>query len=236
MIQDRAFLLHKKPFREDELLVDMFSLQHGHIRGLWRMRKNHRKAGFFITPFCVCSAVWSADSSLKRLRHLEPEPGQHFALNDKAQLYGLYVNELIYRTLPLDLPEVAVFDQYLNTMAHLESAPAQAVCRMEMTVIDALGLSPDYHCDTSGDPVARQKYYQLADYGFAPYSGTVVDSDMVFSGEVLQAVGHDDLRQPAIVSAARRINERVLMQVLDGQKLKTRWLLKTIQNKQRKHR
>ena len=99
--QEPAYVIHRRPWRESSLLVDLFTLNHGRISLIARGASGPRsplKAQ--LQPFQPLLVDWRGRSDLKTLIQLEVR--QAAALHQTRSLYsGLYLNELLQRVLPV---------------------------------------------------------------------------------------------------------------------------------------
>jgi len=100
MQQEPAYVLHRRPWRETSLMVDVFSLNAGRVTVIARggnSAKSPLKAQ--LQPFQPLLLDWTGRSDLKTLTQADVRSGP--TLKRTLSLYsGLYVNELLQRLLP----------------------------------------------------------------------------------------------------------------------------------------
>ncbi len=115
-----AFLLHKRPYRETSALVELLTLGHGRVRAVAQgVQRPGSRSRAQLQPFAPLHVTWVGEGELKRLRLMESR-GAAALLVGEGLLCGLYANELLTRTLPVELPVADVFAFYT---ALLEALP-----------------------------------------------------------------------------------------------------------------
>ena len=117
--QAPAYVIHRRPWRETALLVDLFTLNHGRISLVARganSAKSPLKAQ--LQPFQPLLVDWTGRSDLKTLVQLEVRSAP--LLRQTLSLYsGLYINELLQRVLPVADPYPTLFASYIDTLQAL---------------------------------------------------------------------------------------------------------------------
>ena len=100
-IQDeRAFVLHRYPYSETSVLLEVFTLVYGRMGLIARgVRQSGRAfAGAHLRPFQPLLLSWSARGELGTLTHADA-PEAAIDLKGDAVWCGFYVNELVLRLL-----------------------------------------------------------------------------------------------------------------------------------------
>ena len=141
--QEPAFALHRRPYRENHYLIDIFALNLGLFRIAARIQntKTHRKTNNY-SPFLLLhisgqrkgelASVWQAEVQCD----FTPKPAQ--------LLNAHYLNEIVLGLLPPDEPAPAVFQQYLLS---LQQTDGLALRQFEHTLLTHLGLLPEIEQD-----------------------------------------------------------------------------------------
>ena len=124
--QEPAFALHRKPYKENNYLIDIFSLNFGLFRASARIqqKKTHRKTNNY-APFLLLQIS-----------------GQR-----KGELAGLWQAEVQYDFTPR--PARLLHAHYLNEilLGLLQGVAAPALRQFEYTLLTYLGLLPEVaHC------------------------------------------------------------------------------------------
>ncbi|GAB4289370.1 MAG: DNA repair protein RecO [Methylophaga sp.] len=157
-----AFVLHHRPYRETSLLVDALSREYGRVslvaRGHRQQSKRRRNVIQLFQPLWLS---WYGRSDLFTLDQVEAlEAG--YRLIGSASLCGLYMNELLYKLLPLHAPEPALFDAYQQALSQLQdNGHQQIVLRLfEKRLLNQLGYGLQLEFDVdSGQPLEDELYY-----------------------------------------------------------------------------
>ena len=99
-LQEPAYVLHRRPWRETSLMVDLFALNHGRMTVIARganSAKSPLKAQ--LQPFQPLVVDWAGRGDLKTLTQVDVRTGP--TITRTVSLYsGLYLNELLQRVLP----------------------------------------------------------------------------------------------------------------------------------------
>ncbi|MFT4768876.1 MAG: DNA repair protein RecO (recombination protein O), partial [Glaciecola sp.] len=96
-----CYLLHRRPFRDNSELLDVFSVEHGRLgliaRGLSRRRRGG-PLGAILQPFRPLLLSFSGKGELLTLTGAE-SGGELPPLHGEALLSAFYLNELLLRLL-----------------------------------------------------------------------------------------------------------------------------------------
>lgn len=222
-VEDQTCLvLHRRPFRESSLLVELFSAVNGRVGLVARAARRPRSPWRgLVEPFRLLQAGWVRRGELGTLSALEPLD-RGYALAGKALWCGLYANELLVRLLTRDLPAPALFDDYRRLLSALErpSGHSRALRRFEMTLLKELGVAPELdRVAETGQPVDPLGYYRID-----PVAGPVAVSGpgrAAFSGRVLLALVESVDFDGELARETRRLMRGLLDYHLDGRPLNT---------------
>ncbi|MCC2617787.1 DNA repair protein RecO [Aestuariibacter halophilus] len=219
-----AWVLHRRPYRETSLLVDLFSRQWGKMtlvcKGV-RGSKSDKKS--LLQPFQPLSVNLYGRHELKNLRSVE-SLGPRLALREQALFCGMYMNELLNRVLLPQVAQDALYAQYEHSLLSLaQSAPLQPLLReFEWVLLEDLGYGFDWQHDaetgTEIDP--GQTYTYMAQQGFV-VAGTGAHAR--WQGQLLLDVaerrwGPDSLR------CAKQVMRLALHPLIGDKPLKSREL------------
>lgn len=226
--QEPAYVIHRRPWRETALLVDLFTLNHGRMSLVARganSAKSPLKAQ--LQPFQPLLVDWTGRSDLKTLVQLEVRSAP--LLKQTQALYsGLYINELLQRVLPVADPHPVLFSSYIDTLQSLTGLEDRndlepVLRRFEREFCAAMGydFAWDQATDT-GRPVTRE-----AVYGYDPARGIVsaasVDARLTrLPGEVLMALAAGDYTSEASRRIAKRVMRVLVDYLLQGKPLHSR--------------
>ncbi len=224
-----AFLLHKRPYRETSALVELLTLEHGRVRAVAQgvQRPGSRSRGR-LQPFTPLHLTWVGEGELKRLRLMESR-GSAALLVGEGLLCGLYANELLTRTLPVELPVAEVFAFY---GALLEALPrpegrAGALRRLEVALLEALDAAPRF-TEPDGRELDPHCHYRfdLATRAFVP-------GEPGIDGRTLRLLAGGDWARPGLAGPAKAITRAALAPLLGTRPLRSRELMRQLA--QRRH-
>ncbi|GAL13113.1 DNA recombination and repair protein RecO [Vibrio astriarenae] len=192
----RCFVLHRRPYSESSLILDVFSEEHGRItlmsKGARSKRSNLKGA---LQPFTPLLLKWSGKGSMKTLRQAEPI-SLGLPLTGINLYSAMYVNELVGRVLAPEVAVPALFHDYLHALTELAQAdnPEPALRRFELALLSAMGYGVDFmHCAGTGEPVDPDMTYRYREEkGFI---ASVRRDNLTFLGNELIAISERRLRQ-----------------------------------------
>ncbi len=171
-----AFVLHRYPWSESSLVLEVFTRHHGRIalmaRGARRPTSNFRPV---LLPLQPLRLDFGGESEVRSLKGAD-WVGGHVMPRGEALLSGYYLNELLMRLLARDDPHPALFDLYRQTVHVLatDTAPAMtSVLRaFELVLLRDIGLLPalDQQTLTLQPLVAEQVYALSAEGGLRQVS------------------------------------------------------------------
>ncbi|MFB2704078.1 DNA repair protein RecO [Marinobacter shengliensis] len=226
--QEPAYVIHRRPWRETALLVDLFTLNHGRMSLVARganSAKSPLKAQ--LQPFQPLMVDWTGKSDLKTLVQLEVRSAP--LLSQTRALYsGLYINEVLQRILPVADPHPTLFASYIESLQALAALAAKTdvepiLRHFERAFAGALGY--DFAWDEATDtglPVVAGGYY-----GYDPVQGIVSASAtgvrlQQIPGEALLALADGDFTGELPRRTAKRIMRVLVDYLLQGKPLHSR--------------
>jgi DNA repair protein RecO (recombination protein O) len=243
-------VVHARPYRDKDFLVDLFTRKRGRFRGVlrgFRSLKGGKAAR--VQPGQSISVAWSGRNELKTITALEGE-GQHRHYDSSALLSLLYLNELLYRLLADADPYPLLFDAYgqcLNSLCHAHSLNGQATLlrTFEFRLLSELGYGIDLHREQDGQtPLCEQSWYRFdPEQGFIR-NDTVMDTAGVrssapapadvselnhglFSGSVLARMRKSPVDDEQCLHAARLITRSAIRALLGKRGLGAHAMLKS---------
>jgi len=170
-VEQQAFVLHSRPFKENQQLVELLTENEGKVSALVYVGQSKRsiKKGM-IQPFLPLKFTFKDnDSSLKRITDIEAI-STSYPLRKNGLYSGFYINELLVRLLNNDIVCEDLFKQYQLTLVSLsENLPiAPQLRQFELCLLAELGLSFDFSpvLDDIDDSIAG--FYYIAEQGFEP--------------------------------------------------------------------
>ncbi len=209
IVNEPAYVLHARAYRETSAIIDLLTLQHGRVSVVARGVRRSRGGGQ-PHPFGRLLVGCSGRSQLLTLTGFDSI--SHRWLTGDALYAGLYLNELLLRLLRDDDPHPVLFAGYERTLDELTVGTGEAALRMfERLVLKECGYEVTFGVDAeSGEPVRAQLSYRFVpDVGFHAVN-EAVDDRLVFAGATLRAIAADDYADAGVRRSAKQIMRRAL--------------------------
>ncbi|PMH43847.1 DNA repair protein RecO [Vibrio sp. 10N.286.49.B3] len=221
----RCFVLHRRPYSESSLILDVFSEEYGRItlmsKGA-RGKRSHLKG--VLQPFTPLLLKWSGKGAMKTLRQAEPI-SLGLPLSGINLFSGMYVNELTARILAPEVSVPALFHDYLHAITELahNNNPEPALRRFELALLSVLGYGVDFlHCAGTGEAVEGTMTYRYREQkGFI---ASVRQDNLTFMGDELIAISERRFQTKEQLRAAKRFTRIALKPYLGSKPLKSREL------------
>ena len=114
--QDRAFVLHTRRYRENSLLVEALTREHGRVGLVARAGSGRRRAAKeALQAFRPLLMLWQGRGELQSLTHWEATDTWPPLHGDRL-LSGLYLNELVIRLAGRGEGDPRLFERYAATL------------------------------------------------------------------------------------------------------------------------
>lgn len=236
-----CFILHRRPFRESSLIIDIVAAGMGLLSVVLRGAQAGGKGKSSINsalaqPFRPLLMTITGNGEMKNAYSIE-QNGAIVGLQDKYLYSGFYVNELICRLCPKNIETEELFELYAETLSGLhqcqeknvENADLERVLRrFELELLVQLGFGIDcFYTGITSDAIEPSNYYYYdSEHGFgvAEFDEYYPINAASYKGEDLLAIGNLDFSQPSTLKAAKRLCRMIFAKHLDGQPLKSREL------------
>lgn len=225
-----AFVLHRRPFRESSALVDLLTRDFGRVAGVLRGARRARCA-HGIEPFGEIAVDWRGRGELATILRVEPAAPAARLAGD-ALFAGLYVNELLVKTLAREEPVSALFRDYRALLARIgANGDLEPTLRaFERRLLEELGYALDFVVDIeTGRPIDCARNYAPVDgEGFREVDAarSAAGGEWILSGRQIAAIGAQDFSCESVRRAAKRIFGRALERRLGGRSLAARTLFR----------
>lgn len=221
---ENAYIVHRRPYRETSLLLDVFSSEYGKISLIAKgIRKQKSWMVGILQPFKLLRLSWIGRSDLHLLTGAElvlPD----INLQGKPLFCGFYVNELVNLFLHRHDPHPELFAFYSATLLTLaESNDVEKALRyFELTLMDQVGygLQLDYEVRTGAEINAKDQYR------YAIGQGPILacsDIDTIHGATLIEMRQRKLQNQTALIES-KRLMRKVIDFHLDGKVLKSRSL------------
>jgi Recombinational DNA repair protein (RecF pathway) len=144
----------------------------------------------------------------------------HHPLAGQSLFSGLYLNELLLRLLPREVPAPELYSAYGETLLALGLAPRAEpliLRRFEWACLEALGVAFSLREDVLGEPLVPTRRYDLdPGRGLYALSGGV---DAGWSGAHLIGLAEEAFDDPAVRRPAQALMQKALAPHLGGRPL-----------------
>ena len=159
-----AIVLHARRWREQSLLLDLFTHEHGRVgavaHGVQGAKKHTLRAA--LQPLQRIRADYVQRGELAQLTHAEAG-GDAPALSGDALLAGFYLSELVLRLLPRHDAHPRLFLRFAAALDELAATEplAWTLRRFERDLLDELGYALDLHRDAEDAPLDANARYRM---------------------------------------------------------------------------
>ncbi|MCY4052236.1 MAG: DNA repair protein RecO [Gammaproteobacteria bacterium] len=221
--QQSGFILHRRPYSESSLLVDVFTRGYGRLTLIAKgsRRNKQRSVGLFI-PFKPLLLSWSGKGNLPVLTGIE---SSRFAvdLSASARSCAYYQNELLLKLLHRFDSNEKLFDHYRDSLVALEEGinPHLVLRIFEKYLLREIGFGLILdHDASSGEAINEDAYYD-----YVPEKGPVYThfpSVASISGKTLKALNDDNFESHEQLHEAMRLTRKLIDRQLNGEVLRTR--------------
>ena len=235
-----AWVLSRQSYGDSGMLVEFFSAELGRcgavVRGAHR-RKRGGSLASLLQPFHPLLITFVGRSELKTLRSAEA-PRLGYPLRGDALMSGLYLNELLVRSLPRMDVSPSLFLAYGQAIESLhEGVGEESLRRFELVLLSELGYSVAWDSDEQREPIRAEVHYRFeVDRGFCVEDSAAApsQSDQLLLGahiirlgqwwEGADALGIDEL------SLLKGITRAAVSQLTGGRVIRTREVLKDLKS------
>ena len=220
-----AFLIHRRAYRDNSLLLDFLTLGHGKIRLIGR---GVRQAKANIQMFQHLRISYAGKGELKTLTHWEVDDAPR-QIKGESLILCMYVNELITRLIHEHDPHPQIFElyqQFVTQMNGLDQPHQYWLLRIfENNLLSELGYGLDCATDLNGDEIQINK-----NYNYQPQLGFSQQADGKISGNLLNLLLSeclDKIPNEQQLKACRNLNRQRLNVLLGNKPLRSRELFFT---------
>lgn len=216
-----AYCLHRINYSESSYILDCFSKDYGRLSLIVKGGKKRKNQADF-QLFQLLSINFTGKSDLKTLMQLECRP---FSLTPKANVAGMYANELLINLMPKHQPNSDVFFSYQRLLLKLSDDDLEEPLRMfEYDLLATLGVLADFttDCRTQDDIQQDLSYQYHPQQGFFYVSGR-----KGYLGKDILAIAQNNYDKLNL-NTAKHIMRQTIEWQLNGKELKTRTLFKQL--------
>lgn len=239
-VNDLAYVLHRRPYRDTSYLVDFFTQHHGIITAVCRgVRQNKKKQSLeSFVPFWIEYRESNSHGNLVSLYQFEPDVSSDYRsvlLKGNVLYCGLYLNELLLKLLGHNDPYSPVFLAYQKALAALSQAESKEIIEQTLRQFEwhllkeiGYGIFSETEVDTHKPIMEDKYYYYSAGVGFSAAKDSMTERAWLFEGKVILAMSREDFTSLDTLKEAKRLIRLTLNVLLgNGGKLKSRELFQT---------
>lgn len=215
-----ALVLHRRPWQESSLLLDVFTRDFGVVKICARGVRGKKRSQWSSCLQNFVPLVVQCKTKGEWWHLVEVDPaGAPITLRNDAQLCAHYCTELLLRLLQPHDPHPFIFQHYLSTLLLLSDGQdnASALRQFEWDMLSELGYGMALQFDHAGDVIDAKKMYRFHDQGLWP---VVLPTEYDFSGHDLLQLADKNWSQAAV--SAKRLLRLMLQPHLGSEPLRTR--------------
>ncbi|GAB4391449.1 MAG: DNA repair protein RecO [Gammaproteobacteria bacterium] len=230
----QAYVLHTRAYRNSSLIVELFSRDFGRVTVVAKGAKQLRSpVRGLMQPFMPLLLSWTGKHELMTLCSAENN-GSPYYLSGLNLLSGLYLNELLLRTMQPADAYPNVYDHYVQVLQVLHAprkCSNEQVLRslriFEKMLLSELGygLQLEYEA-LSTEPIRDELFYRFEPgTGFIKTDCQDQHNYLVVMGSSINELAQNSLSTMCALRDSKRILRTALQTLLGNTPLKTRQLL-----------
>ena len=210
------FILHRKKFKDNSYIVDIFSKKYGKIKAISRSISKQKK--HLMQPFVPAYGSWTQKSDLATLNTIEPNGNSH-DFQPKALMSAFYLNEILMRAITAGDPHPQLFDNYATALTNLATTPniAASLRTFEKQLLEEAGYGINFDALKS----------DAAWYDFNSKNGLTpvyTSTENSFAAAMLKNLDADSLTESSELRECKRLMQIALEPILKGKELKSKML------------
>ena len=215
-----AYLIHRRAYQDNSLLLDFLTLEHGRIR---LVARGSRQSKTKLQMFMQLRISYSGRGELKTLTNWEVSDTPR-VLTGEALILGVYINELVERLLHENEAHEQLFLAYqyfVEKLPNLSSHEQHWQLRLfENQVLESLGYGLDFAYDYQGQFVNGEKLYHYHEQlGFQQSASGIIPGELL-----LQLAEQSEAPDLAQLKICRNLNRQRLQPLLGDKPLYSREL------------
>lgn len=218
-----AFLLHSRPYKEHQLLLDFITENDGKVSAITftgNSIKTSKKA--ILQPFSPLNISYKGSSNLKKLL-LAESASKSYSFQGNYLYSGFYLNELMVRLLGELIPCQQLYFQYQKSLLALNSQHSiEIVLRnFEMVLLEELGQTIDF---SEVSATGTSHYYYIAEQGFIPAINKMAQP--CYDKEHLMAIAIQDFSNKEVLYSFKLLMRQIMAPILGNKPLNSRKLFR----------
>ena len=216
-----AFLLHSRPYKEHQLLLDLLTEHDGKVSAIifsGNSIKSNKKA--ILQPFSPLNVAYKGTTALKKITLVEAA-GKSYAFQGNFLYSGFYLNELMVRLLGELIPCSELFSQYKTSLTQLNTKQnIEIVLRnFEMVLLQELGQTIDF---SEIEQQPESHFYYITEQGFIPAINKL--SQPCYDKQHLLAIAEQNLSSKDVLYSFKLLMRQIMTPLLGNKPLHSRKL------------
>lgn len=219
-LEQNAFLLHSRPFRDNQVIAEFLTEFHGKISAIVYISnspKSSKKA--LLQPFIPLTIVLKGKNNLKTLSRIDAR-GKSFLLNGDYLYSGFYLNELQVKLLGEHIACEPLYHLYAQSLQALaQKMTIEPILRtFENTLLDELGMMIDYSSVIDSED---EFFHYIHEQGF-----TVAEKATQYSYKKshLLFIAEQNITDGDVAKTYKQLMRQIINQLLGGKPLNSRKL------------
>lgn len=225
-----AYVLHRRPYRETSLLLELFTSEHGRLSAVAKgVRQSRSSTPGLLQPFIPLLVSWTGKHELMTLTHVESR-AEVTSLKGECLFAGFYLNELLLNLLQKWDAHPNLYSLYEKTIIALQKTVLEekTLRVFEKKLLEELG----YGLLSKSDAALHNTFVPDRHYRFVIDQGFILSEVRdptqlpvdVFSGSSLLAIAREEWQDDNTLQVAKRLTRLVLGPLLGNRPLYSRKL------------
>lgn len=229
-----AWVVHRRPYRDTSLLLELMTEQHGRIGAVARGARGQKSRWRgVLEPFQPVLVTWRGRGELATLTGAE-SGGRPLRFKGTRLAAAFYLSELLLRLLRREDPEPEIFAAYgdaLRALAAADSAEDIPLRHFEKRLLDALGygLLLDTTADGQSAVLPQGTYRYELEQG--PVPAAPGGGGLVISGEALLALDRAQYDDAGLRAEMQRLTSAALRLYIGDRPLQSRSLYQSLRRR-----
>ena len=221
-LEQRAFLLHARPYREHQQLVTFITENDGKVAAVVYVGKTNRSnKKALLQPLIPLNIILQGQGGLKKLKQIE-STGKSLPLKGNFLYSAFYLNELLVRLLAEQISCEFLFYQYQKSLQALfeQQSLEHTLRAFEWALLEELGLSFDFSPALDAKP--HTCFYFMPEHGFIPVIEKLYQP--TYQAQHLLAIANQKLISSDVLHCYKILMRQVINHLLGNKPLHSRKL------------
>ena len=210
--ESSGYVLHSRRFRENSLLLDVFTQRYGRVALIARRSTAKKKISFNpYQSFNESYLRWRGKGDLQNLQSADSIESQTLRKNNL--ICGLYCNELLIKLTARHIPLEGLYLTYRDVVKDLAQAkqPETVLRQFESNLLAELGHAINFYDDyRTGDELAvAEQYFFHPRVGFSTLA--IGEGELKISAAEMESLRHNDFSFQATAKLVKNLHARTCL-------------------------